>query len=195
MEGPQYQVRGTGYEVHARHRPGSRLPKPPFAPLVLSNAFDQMIRREIGKQYLGEHEFGVRGLPEQKIGQSMFTRRANDEIGIGHTGKIEVRGKRLRIDGARGDLPGLNVTGQPLRCLSQLKAAAIVEGEDQVETLISGGQLLGLSHPVLVELRDPRVTEIPHEVNANSVGVEVIATAQQEILIEVHQEGHFFLGT
>ena len=54
---------------------------------------------EIGPMDRQEDEFGIGGLPEQKIRQPLLARGADHEIGIGDAGGVELRAKRSGVLG------------------------------------------------------------------------------------------------
>ena len=97
-------------------------------------------------------EFAIGGLPHQEIRQPLLAGGADDEVGIGDSGGIEVPGKKIcvdlcRIERARRDFLG----DEPCGC-GDFLPPAIIEGDDEIERAIGGGG--GLRLP---QLRPPQI--------------------------------------
>src|SRR5574337_91133 len=79
-------------------------------------------------------------LPDQKIADAQLARSADDEVGVGHAGSIEIL-----IDQLIRDLLGLDaVPHHLLDGLDDFVASAVVPGDVQDEAVIVLGQLHGL---------------------------------------------------
>src|SRR5688500_3990416 len=64
----------------------SPCPEPPPSAGVLLERVPEPVLAEVRPQRVREDELRVRGLPEQEIREPVFTRGADDEIGIGKVG-------------------------------------------------------------------------------------------------------------
>ena len=47
---------------------------------------------EVGPEAIGDEDLGVGDLPQEEVGDALFARGANDEIGVGHTAGVETLG-------------------------------------------------------------------------------------------------------
>ena len=90
-----------------------------------------------------EHEFGVGGLPQQKIRQPLFARGADDEIGIGNVGRAKARGERVGVDRGGIEPTRRRLARQAARRFDDLLPGAVVEGDDEAEPAIGPRQPLG----------------------------------------------------
>ena len=63
---------------------------------------------------------------------------ADEEVGLGHLGRVQARGDRVLVDVARVDA----LLDQPPRGLDDLRAAAVVEGDPELEALVGRRRLL-----------------------------------------------------
>ena len=60
-----------------------------------------------------EHQFGVGGLPEQEIRETLLAGGADDEIGVGYAGRLEPRREQMRVDRVRIELALGRLARQP----------------------------------------------------------------------------------
>src|SRR5262249_13660760 len=146
-------------------------PKAAVPPLKVGHGLKEVPPPEIGPQEIGDPELRIGYLPEQEIGEPHFAARADQEIGIGETRRIEVGLERRLVDSNAGLGPGL--VDEPLHCVHQLRPSTVRESEKERQAammvqalhgpgdhLADGGiQLLGPAdepeaHPALVEVVD-----------------------------------------
>src|SRR3954453_16291504 len=104
---------------------GLRPAEAALAALVLAHRLEQVLPAEVGPQDLGEDELAVRRLPQQEVRDARLTRRANDDVGVGHRRLVEVLVDQLLVDLVGADarppdgLHGIDDLGPP----------AVVEGD------------------------------------------------------------------
>ena len=94
---------------------------------------------EVGPQRVGEDELGVRSLPEHEVRDPPLPGGADQQVDVTKLGGVEPLRERVLVDGVRRDA----VDDQPARRLHELGAAAVVEGDPQVE----GVEIRGLAAP------------------------------------------------
>ncbi len=58
--------------------------------LVVGDGGDEMLAPEVGPAGRRDVDFAIGGFPEQKVGEAQFACRANQEVGIGDFGGIEM---------------------------------------------------------------------------------------------------------
>src|SRR5512145_2000179 len=88
----------------AKRNLGSGDPDPPVTPLALLEVEDglqEVPATELGPVDVGDPDLGVGDLPEQKVGDTHFAARSDQQVGIGQTRGVEAVGERLLVDGAR----------------------------------------------------------------------------------------------
>src|SRR6516165_11360268 len=98
-------------------------------------------------QHVGEIELAVGALPQEKTGQTDLAARADDQVGIGQPGGVEMLGDRLWGDALNRLRQRRIVVGhaveQGANGISDLLAAAIGDGDIELEAVITGGRTLG----------------------------------------------------
>ena len=92
----------------------------------------ERLAREVGPELVAEHELRVGGLPQQVVGQPLLAARADDQVGIVHLGRVQVRAE-LFLGGPR----------EGSRRVDDLRPAAVVERHEQRDALVGARQLLG----------------------------------------------------
>jgi len=90
-----------------------------------------------------EDEFAIGGLPEQKIGQPLFTAGADDHIGIRQIRLVEMTRQQFGRDLIDQQPPLAHFDGEPTRRACDFLPRAIVESDDQHQAVIALGQLFG----------------------------------------------------
>ena len=134
----------------ARLRPRSRsgfrgqTAEPAFPPGVFGDRPFQRGLVEIRPVDRHEHQFAVGRLPHQEIRQPLLAAGADDQIGIGNIGRVEISAERIGIDRRRIALALRDLARQPLRRVGDFLARAVIEGDDEVELGVGPGQFFGL---------------------------------------------------
>ena len=88
--------------ANSRKRRGSDGAEAAFALLELGDRVEEVLAAEVGPEHVGEARARVRELPEQVVRDPELARRAHEQIGIGHVGRVEVPGQRALVDLAPG---------------------------------------------------------------------------------------------
>ena len=83
-----------------------------------------------------EHQFAVGRLPHQEIRQPLFAAGANDQIGIGNVGRIEILAERVGIDRCRIALSFGDFARKPLCRCGDFLPRAVVERDDEMEAAV-----------------------------------------------------------
>ena len=99
---------------------------------------------EIGPMDRHEHEFAIGGLPHQEIRQPLLAAGADDQIGIGNIGRIEISAERVGVDRRRIALSFRDFARQPLRRVGDFLPRSVVEGDDQIEPGVVARSVLRL---------------------------------------------------
>ena len=115
---------------------------------VLGEGLPEVPLAEVGPERVHEHELRVGELPEEEVRDPQLPRGADQKVGLGHLGRVEPRADGVLVDVARVD-PFLD---EPPRGLDDLRAAAVVERDPELEPLVVRGLLLEAGHSPL-ELR------------------------------------------
>ncbi len=77
---------------------------------------------EFGPAFIGDPDFGVADLPEQEIADPHFAGGANQQIGVGRAGRIEMIGDRRFVDVVGDKLAGLRLGWRSMRTASTISA-------------------------------------------------------------------------
>ena len=81
-------------------------------------------------------DFSVSKLPQQKIADSMFTTRANQEIGIDFTSGEQFASKGVLVDLGGIKLPKCCAFSQPSGCNDQLVPASVVGADVEMNSIV-----------------------------------------------------------
>ena len=79
---------------------------------------------EIGPVDRHEDQFAIGGLPHQEIRQPLLAAGADDEIGIGNVGRIEIAPERVGVDRCGIALAVGDFAREPLRGVARFPAAS-----------------------------------------------------------------------
>src|SRR5919198_1617459 len=93
---------------------------------------------EVRPQGVDEDELGVRELPEQEVRDAKLARRPDQQVRIRHVRLVQAGRECLLVDLVRFDA----VLDEPACGGGQLGAPAVVEGDPELEPLVSGRLLL-----------------------------------------------------
>jgi hypothetical protein len=100
---------------------------------------------EVGPERLGYVDLGVGDLPQQVVADAHFAARANEQIRIRLTGRVEEAGKTLLVE-----LLGPDASLDRTTCrVDDLRAAAIVERDVEQHPAVVGGPFHGGAQFVL----------------------------------------------
>ena len=93
---------------------------------VLDDCLPQITTVDVGPQLVGEHHFGIRVLPEQEVGESLFARRSPEQVDVGDLGLVEVGAEGLLRDVVGVDPALGGLTGDLTRGVDDLGASPVV---------------------------------------------------------------------
>ncbi len=91
-----------------------------------------------------EHQFAIGRLPHQEIRKPLLAAGANDQVGIGNFGRVEVSAQRVGIDRLGGTLSLGDLARQTLGGVGDFLARSVVERDHEIEPGIAPGQLFRL---------------------------------------------------
>jgi len=103
---------------------------------------------EVGPQRFGKVDFRVRDLPEQEIADAHLAARANQQVRIGQTARIQVLLNLWFIDILRLQFALLSVPNQSSDRIDNLSAPSVTKRHSQLKLLHARGFLFGRSHPL-----------------------------------------------
>src|SRR6202035_1769263 len=109
-------------------RPSPSTEAPP-ALRELGQRLLQRLAREVGPQLVAEDELRVGGLPQEVVRQAALAARADDEVGIVHLRRVQTGAELL-----------LATSAEAARGVDDLRPAAVVEGHEQRDPAVLGGQ-------------------------------------------------------
>ena len=97
--------------------------------------------RPIGRH---EHQLPIGRLPQQEIGQPLLAAGADDQVGVGHVRRVEVRPISSSVIARGSSAPSSTIGGDPRGRARDLLARAVIERDHQRQPGIARGQLLRL---------------------------------------------------
>src|SRR5262249_33788029 len=80
-----------------------------LAPGEFEDRVLERARVEVGPQDREKNEPTVRGLPHQEVGEPLLPAGANDEVGIGDVGRVEIAAEHIGRDRLRAQASGRDV--------------------------------------------------------------------------------------
>ena len=101
-----------------------------FAFLKINQGFEKFRAGKIRPESFGDVNFGVGDLPEQKIADAHFAAGADEQVGIGEAGGIEMLGDGLFVGLERGHAVGADLVEHGVEGVYQFGAAAVIQGDD-----------------------------------------------------------------
>ena len=123
-----------------RHQPA----KAAFAAAILGDCAFERRAVEIGPIDRHENELAVGGLPKQEIGEPLLAAGANDQVGIGNVGRVQMAAEKLRRNVFGGEPSLRDFDCDAAGGARDLLAGAIVERHDQRQAAIVPGQIFRL---------------------------------------------------
>src|SRR3712207_2997523 len=102
----------------------------------------ELLRREVRPQSLGNVELGVGYLPEQEVGHAQFAARPDHQVHLRHLRRVEVASEDRLVH----LLGGETVRDYTLGGVHDLRPAAVVERHVDVEVIVARGEILSLAH-------------------------------------------------
>ena len=95
---------------------------------------------EVGPEDVADEQLGVADLPEEIVADAHLAGGADEQVGVGHAGGVEVVGDRLFVDVARGGA----ASRRPSRAIvahgvGDFGPAAVVEREHERQAVVVSG--------------------------------------------------------
>src|SRR5688572_4491951 len=124
---------------------------PALALLIREHGFDEVPAAEVRPQRVGHVDLRVRDLPEQVVADAHLTARADEEIRIRLTGRIEkareplfveILGTHARFDGASCRIDDLGASAVVQRNVEEHPAAALRALDRDVQLILDVGRQL-----------------------------------------------------
>src|SRR6266540_497624 len=113
----------------------------PFALLVVDDGLKEVSPAEVRPQHVGDPDLDVGDLPEEEVRDPELAARADQEVGVGLSGGVEVGGERRLVDLRRVPSVGQDVLQEPARRVGDLGPASVVEGDVEEEARVGRGPL------------------------------------------------------
>src|SRR4029077_3499386 len=104
------------------------VPALPFREIV--DRRKQIFAREIRPQLWRHIHFGIRKLPEQKIGNPHFTGGSNQQVRVWIISRVKMFAEHLRINHRSIDVRGAACSRQAANPIDDLSPAAVTEREN-----------------------------------------------------------------
>src|SRR3954469_16356105 len=143
----------------------------------------KLVLAEVRPERVDEDELGVGELPQEEIGDPQLTGGANQEVWVGHLGRVQVRRECLLVDLA----PGAH---RAVGSVDDLRAPAVVECNPEAERAVVLGLPLECRHPL--PQRGGRAVAAADEPRAHSLAHEVGQLALDRLREDLHQQLHLF---
>ena len=167
------------------HHVGNR---PAIAPVpggVLLDRPPQITAIEVGPQSIKENQFRVRALPEQEVGRSLLSRRADEQIDVGDVRFVEVVPEALLGELARiKSSLGSQLRDSP-RGVDDFGAPSVVDTELQGQDVVADGTAFGVFQFADHTAPEARPSAGPAHPDAH--GVELVSPPSDHVAIEAHQ--------
>jgi len=165
-----------------------------FALLEIEESFEETSTVEVGPKNIGDEEFGVRDLPEKEIADAHFSAGADEEIGIGKVGGIEMTSELLFADGLGGGVavmtPAFGENG--VHGIDKFGAAAVVESDRKNHTAVACGGVDGVAR-VLLD-RERQVIGSAKEAHTNVVALDERHFVANILAKQLHEKFNFSFG-
>ena len=137
---PSDQQQPVGAMMMARR---SRLAQSPIAAVAAGKRRDGSIEMrfsEFRPADVSDPQFRVADLPEQKVADPHFARRANEEVGVGHAPCVEPHRNRLLVDLRRIEQAIADLLRQRPRGIDDLGPRTVVDRQTEPEAVVVGAE-------------------------------------------------------
>ncbi len=96
---------------------------------------------EIGPQTIRDPNLGIADLPQQEVADAHFVGGADEQVGLGHSHRVQVRGDGFFLDVLRPEPAREDLGGHAAEGIDQLGPAAVVyrQAEPQAAVAAAGG--------------------------------------------------------
>lgn len=119
----------------------------------LVQCFMVFLQRKIGPQSSGEHKLRIGTLPQKKVAQPLFSAGTNDQVHLRQTLCVQAGRKQGFIDLLRLNTTVRSLFGKQLHRTQDLRAAAVIDGDIQLQPGIAAGSFLRLDQYLLLRRR------------------------------------------
>ena len=152
---------------------------------VLLDRPPQITAIEVGPESIKENQLRVRALPEQEVGRSLLSRRADEQIDVGDVRFVEkvpeaLLGELARIKSSLGS----QLRDSP-RGVDDFGAASVVHTELQGQDVVADGSAFGVFQFADHTAPEARPSAGPAHPDAH--GVELVSPPSDHVAIEAHQ--------
>jgi len=152
---------------------------------VLLDRPPQITAIEVGPESIKENQLRVRALPEQEVGRSLLSRRADEQIDVGDVRFVEVVPEALLGELARiKSSLGSQLRDSP-RGVDDFGAASVVHTELQGQDVVADGSAFGVFQFADHTAPEARPSAGPAHPDAH--GVELVSPPSDHVAIEAHQ--------
>src|SRR5438128_2048538 len=133
----------------------------PSARIVLERGAE-ILAAEVGPELVHEHELRVGSLPEQEVRDPELARGSDQEIRIGHVRLVQKGRESLLVEPLRSH----SRLERAARGFDDLRAAAVIERDPELQPVLVRGRCLELGHLVLQ--RHGRAVAAAYETGADT---------------------------
>src|SRR6516164_7951287 len=129
--------------VCSRWRLRDQSAETPLTPTVFGDCTLKCGAIEIGPIDRHEDELAISCLPEQEIRQALLAAGADDYIGVRQIRLVKMTRQELRRDVIRRKAARKHFESEPPRCARDFLPRAIIESNDEHQTVVAHGQVFG----------------------------------------------------
>ena len=104
----------------------------------------QLRLAEIRPERRRDDKLRVRNLPEEEIAHAHLAARADEQIGIGKTSRVEMLRDDLLVDVSGVELASFHIGGDAAHGIYDLSTATVAQCEDEREAVVLGERGAGL---------------------------------------------------
>ena len=158
----------------------------------IAQGFVEFFDGEFGPEGVGDVELGVADLPEEVVADAHFAGGADEEVGVGHAGGVEVFGEGLFGDLGGAEFAAFYFFGDAADGVGDLHARAVVDGEAEGHAGVAAGGFEGVFE-FFEDLGGEAFAAT--DLDELDVVVDEESALRAHVLdVEVHEEADFFGG-
>ena len=167
-----------------------------FAFLEVEEGFEEAGALEIGPESFRDKNFGVGDLPEEKIADAHFAAGADEKIGIGQVGGVEMLGEVFLGDGSGGVAVAARLGGtggeDSVHGVDNFGAATVIEGDGEHHARVFCRGFNGFARVLLDAVG--KFIGAAEETHADIVFLEERHLLAKVFAEELHEEFDFGFG-
>src|SRR6056297_124507 len=166
------------------------------APFALPEVVQRRIQvgdGEVRPERIAEMEFGIGKVPQQVIGEPVFSAGPDEQVGFRLAGKLERVAECGLVDRLRIEFASAGLFGELARGRDDIVTAAVACRDVEQKAGVVAGNLLGARHSALQGLRQS--FPAPDEVQTHVVPIELVDFAIQRPAEQAHQSRDFVART